>query len=182
MQLEPLGVHQLTGRAIDVLASSLAVRGRHPDVGGEHAVAVGVDRAFAVGAPAGAHADSLAVTDATYSSTHSGRMRRCAPTLTERISRIAINSLVLDNPNPSISATSAGVYHFLANCISIGFPFVNAAGPAAVGARPEGLSTERRLRGWSTWAGRGCMSRVPGPGYTIGCAVMGCTLDPQISG
>lgn len=81
-----------------------------------------------------------------------------------------------------VVATSAGVYHFLANCNSIGFPFGNAAEPAAVRARPEGLSTERRSRWWLTWAGRGCMSRVPGGRYTIGCAVMRCTPDPQISG
>ena len=51
------------------------------------------------------------MTCSMYSSTYSGRMRRFAPTFTERSSRVTMSIFVLDNPKPSISATSAAVYH-----------------------------------------------------------------------
>src|SRR5215212_8185101 len=47
-----------------------------------------------------------------YSSTHSGRIRRYLPSLSERSSPLAMRAFVLYRPKPSISATWAVVYHF----------------------------------------------------------------------
>src|SRR5205823_13019047 len=47
-----------------------------------------------------------------YSSTHSGRMRRFLPSLTDRSSPVATSILVLLRPKPSSCATWATLYHF----------------------------------------------------------------------
>src|SRR5438270_13674695 len=104
-------MHLLASLAVDVLALSLPIGFRNPHVGSE-TVAVREDRAFPVRPRATSHAAPSLTRRSMYSSTHSGRMRRCLPSLSERSSPVATSILVLLRPKPSISATWTTLYHF----------------------------------------------------------------------
>src|SRR5207244_429587 len=93
LEVEPLLVHDLAALAVHVLALPEAPGCLHPGVGGE-AVAERIDRTFAVRSGAG-HADhrpndasASEARRATYSSTHSGKIRRDRSSLSDRSSPV----------------------------------------------------------------------------------------------